>query len=1411
MRTLASLYCVFGAAAACATPVDDPPPTATSERPLNGMEGMFEFAIDLPWRMEPHIQPDGLRLYDPVPIVLSIHDEDTNPYSGDGRLYDLCKVEVSRYRSGQAVATTTFLPSQLEWMERTGRAFGGSPSQATYWPMPSEGLQPPTTTACHPSYQSCSGYERIYDTSEWHGLVKWDPGPTLPGYEETLQLVAYVSAAPGCGSRQIRLVNYARAHWAYDPLPRFGDERWLYGDLHYHSQSTDNEGESGYSYRAVTAAMGALGIDFAFATDHASDSSQIVDVDRLDWNDVLPERHRGLRDLNQARWSSAQDKLHGLLGANPEVAEYWPQDRRRIPRLFLGAEVDVTPEVGLAPTNLPPQPYWTLPFGNGRELDLFDWTTDGFISYAGAIPTLTAGDVPLVFQPFTDRNGLPAYMLGDVQGWNERKVGRQHMLYLPRFAEQPTGFVGSRTGTYGGATRHAVEPNSVGSGVLPEVAQKQGVAFLAHPLAGGGGGPGPGMAPYSDYQYSKLFEQQALAGLQLWNEDARVTSRGCFCGGISACACPDIGDYEATGYDWLGSTSGGSHMPGWEDGEYRFAPMFQLSLWGWQRLDFGVDYALHNGAYTWDRLLRWGLDQGRTEQLSWLPAGEPRRLFMAGGSDAHGDLNYRREGYMRAPEEINDAALAKVRNLVFAGHGRTGCRPTDWLCFDPVPTALQSTHEQPTVADALSEGRFSVTDGPAVRLVVDINRNGIIDDNDAPMGSVVELYNGEALPVLVEWHSTNEFGAVERVDLYVGVDSDPQCTGECTSPINESRARTYAPPDHGARLDADETNSRYYNGLIGPYRAPDPVALECAGTCRMQDGYWLPADATARQNLRYVPTTAERYRGTRALSFDLSKFPSSGPISSAPTRAYVRAFVRTRRQCDLKSPNTPTDVLFSGNCSPRYGFTNPVWALRKAWTPGQACPLTDRALDRDRDGAPDLCDLAPDTATLASWSRAAGGAGYDSADSVAFDGAGTAYVAVRTNGAGRIQRSQVGVTPFSSLDQDAHLLKYSAAGELLGRFHVMGSGPATITDVAVDFIGNVYVTGMFSGAAQVGNTPLSATDVDAFVAKLRGTDLSVMWLHRLGGAGYGRATSLALTNDGFVAVAGDYTGTLTTNLGTVTADGAADCFVLWLSNQTGNQAALQRLGGSGDCTATSVTTDGLSRVLMSATYSGTLQTPIGGQTSTSRDTVVLRLGSEAEKRAATWVTWLGVPSSSAYDVMGYGLASLSGGDVALVGAFQGSLGWASGAGAFTALGSSAGAKDAFMVRLGGATGAVTAPSGWRFGSTGDDALLGVGSDSSGRVLATGWFASSSLTTALGTLTRTGTSDGLALAFDSALTLRWQRDFGSAYSNSGAAAAISSDGRMALVGTFQSQAALDDRRALISAGDRDAVLAVYKAP
>ena len=167
------------------------------------------------------------------------------------------------------------------------------------------------------------------------------------------------------GSPFLTLRNYARVYFAPAPLPRF-DNRWLYGDLHYHSQGTDNEGEAAYNYRNVVRAMGAMGLDFVFATEHASSSGQWIDVDlNLDllkegignWlsgdvdpieEDDAPKLGGVLRDMDARRYAFNHEKIYGTKGVNREASLQGAPGRlpqsylshKVVPQIFLGGELD---------------------------------------------------------------------------------------------------------------------------------------------------------------------------------------------------------------------------------------------------------------------------------------------------------------------------------------------------------------------------------------------------------------------------------------------------------------------------------------------------------------------------------------------------------------------------------------------------------------------------------------------------------------------------------------------------------------------------------------------------------------------------------------------------------------------------------------------------------------------------------------------------------------------------------------------------------------------------------------------------------------------------------------------------------------------------------------------------------------
>ncbi len=253
---------------------------------------------------------------------------------------------------------------------------------------------------------SPDGVLTISDWAEWNAVALYRPvGSYAPGEDAKLMVFARVSRSASCRPNNLELsaemllqqLNAARAsmrwmtaesepafffgevlrvHYGDKPLPRFGSE-WSYGDLHYHSQGTDNEGEMGVSYRGTIQAMKAMGLDFVFATEHASDSEQLVSAQRFSLDDLprivpgwLPDSVNEwvknkildfvnsagikgatadfglLRDMNHERFAHLHDWLTAADGVNAQVAQSGGSSRT--PQIFLGGEVDAIPEMSTA-------------------------------------------------------------------------------------------------------------------------------------------------------------------------------------------------------------------------------------------------------------------------------------------------------------------------------------------------------------------------------------------------------------------------------------------------------------------------------------------------------------------------------------------------------------------------------------------------------------------------------------------------------------------------------------------------------------------------------------------------------------------------------------------------------------------------------------------------------------------------------------------------------------------------------------------------------------------------------------------------------------------------------------------------------------------------------------------------------
>jgi hypothetical protein len=906
----------------------------------------------------------------------------------------------------------------------------------------------PQHQICRPFLgETCSSSMfEITDTDEWHGLFWYTPQtPVTPG--RNIQLKVTVVTQNTDGSDGHRWVGLLVVHAGEAPLPRFG-ANWLHGDLHYHSQMTANEGEYGYSYRNVARTLGVLGLDYVFATDHASNSEQALSRiftgrcgDAPDAFICTPSSSPRLcpgtnltckaylpgklaRDLNTSKFTMAKTFIYGSDGTTQAAARdaQFGFGRLRsanvLPQVYMGEEVDVQPEMSAKE-----QQDGVIYYGDGlkywwvndddpsllAENNLFgiQCIMDQYYKRHGSYPRPTpeppddpkTGELRTIIdfcrnlhsEPYAPRDQR-SFIVKDTEGPGGSERGaaaaadatlgvlggaltkglikvtegfllredqadaeavitpaREHLVYLPLDTSLSSkGFIASNTTRFGGAGKRLED-------VLHEIEGNQSYAFLAHPLANSApGGPGPDIPPYPDIALNRAWSSPAILGLQFWNEDYHRFANSpsgtgtsmmqdgekLMCLGIR-CA-PDItvgnGGKPIEGYvshELWGPFHIKGNVAGTSYNSQAYLP------WRWpQYQSVPENLDLYDGAFTWDRYLRKGLSPAETASLPWLAKGQPRKWFMAGGNDAHGDFNYRQNGQMTpfqrwGTTQILDTAIGRVHNMAHVRDSQTE--------VPGFPSMVRYSNQQ--VIHALASGEFAVTNGPVIRIAIDKNRDGQIDDGDFQMGSTFNLFPGEQIPLLVEWMSTKEFGPIAAVDIYVG-----------------NPAHTFAPKQHGPAI---------------PIRFLPRTGQEFGGPNPDYANYQPDPSGVLKIQLADVPgvTPELRFHGLVQVMLSPSSFQLSTPDQLL---FYIRAVAKTRLGPDAaRAGECPDPLLAGSSCGDRFAYANPVWGRFNMVCPVKQSPPIGKTspgivgqvllpgmlgyLDADNNGVPDICErIIPD-------------------------------------------------------------------------------------------------------------------------------------------------------------------------------------------------------------------------------------------------------------------------------------------------------------------------------------------------------------------------------------------------------------------------------------------------------------------
>ena len=457
---------------------------------------------------------------------------------------------------------------------------------------------------------------------------------------------------------------------------------------------------------------------------------------------------------------------------------------------------------------------------------------------------------------------------------------------------------------------------------------------------------------------------------------------------------------------------------------------------------------------------------------------------------------------------------------------------------------------------------------------------------------------------------------------------------------------------------------------------------------------------------------------------------------------------------------------------------------------GASSTTDSRPVDGDgppaRDAAPDTGPLVPSAGTLAS-ATSYGGAGNDEGYDVAVDRAGNVIVV----GTFELTVQIGGTTLVSKGGDDAFVAAFAPGG---APRWAKGFGSATGDDraqgVAVDSAGNIYVCGLFTGAADFGGKQQTATGSwDIFLVSYdpNGT---LRWAKRAGAVGRDFAYDVAADPAGNVLLTGYYEGAASFDATSLPARGDLDIFVAKYAGSNGTLTWAKGFGSGGTESGYGVDADAAGNVVLGGSYAAPIdlgQGPIG---STS--------GSFVAKLTPTGsLTWAKpFENTTLWDL-----------DVERA---SGRVLVASRVGAGADLGAGplapAGGQDALVQSL-DASGAQQ----WYAILSGalSDIGLGVTVDGLGNSYAIG-MGGIDMDLGTGTLVPgNGNQDVFVVSHDAAGKLRWAKLFGGPDQDRGYGIAVAPSGALWVTGRYDATAQLGPGQPSTSAGLHDIFLVGYR--
>ena len=230
------------------------------------------------------------------------------------------------------------------------------------------------------------------------------------------------------------------------------------------------------------------------------------------------------------------------------------------------------------------------------------------------------------------------------------------------------------------------------------------------------------------------------------------------------------------------------------------------------------------------------------------------------------------------------------------------------------------------------------------------------------------------------------------------------------------------------------------------------------------------------------------------------------------------------------------------------------------------------------------------------WAKTSGGSSADFGQSICVDAIGNIYNVGYFRGTVDFDPGTSTTNLISAGIEDVFIQKLNPDGDLIWAKSFGGASNDQGLSTCVDSIGNVYITGVFSGSVDFDPGPgtnllNSASGLwDIFIIKM-GANGNFIWARSFGGTAVDISRSIAIHQSGYIYTTGEFTGTVDFDPGTgvvnLSSGGLSDVFVHKLDT-SGNFVWARSFEGDSIDYGSAICVDSVGNVYTAGDFGGSI-------------------------------------------------------------------------------------------------------------------------------------------------------------------------------------------------------------------------------